>query len=305
MLVAASVAHTDCLSSQYIGFDSRVFAQLIARMPPTGEAVKGFAIAAGIPVVLLKSRLLIFDSAIPRDIPVPEDATGLSVDADEIIRLQRPGEVDILTEWTPRKDTSLEPKGALFDSGRPVLVDAWNEEGVEKFVLRRPGADSFGVAGARGRLRAAFWGDGGLAVIAGRSLYVWRENSDKFVRLAIDKGLEKARSVCLADGGVAVVALGRAVVVITEEDEIVLVGMEARCDSRGGIVYLLDELTGEIWQVGGIEKLGRFHEDERHARNLILQLPRGATENAPAFLEAARIVGCEKARRILEERPSK
>ena len=101
------------------------------------------------------------------------------------------------------------------------------------------------------------------------------------------------------------VALRGAVVVISDEDQIVLVGMNARCDSRAGVVYLVDERTGEIWQVEGIEKLGRLQDDEIHARDLILQLTGGTTENSPAFLEAARIVGCDKARHILDERMPK
>jgi len=294
-----------CDDSHYIGFDSRVSARLLARLPVTRELVTGFAVAGDRPIVLLRDRLLIYGSGLPSEVRLPYTATGLSVDAGGRLRVQHGGAVDLLSDGVLRPDTSVNPAGRLFGSNMPVLLDAFGEEGVQKFVFLRPGADSFGLAGAHGELRAAFWGDAGMAAVVEQSLYVWEDGSKQFVRLAMDRGLARAQSVCLVTAGHAVVALLGILVVVTGEDQIVLAGMAARCDAHNGILYAIDERTGEIWSVAGIEKMGNFHEDERHARSLILGMPANAGENAPAFLEAARIIGCDRARKLFAERTVK
>jgi hypothetical protein len=299
------MAPASCLDSQYIGFDSRVSARLLGRLPFTGAAVAGFGVAGGHPVVLFSDRLLIFESATPREIALPYTATSLSVDSHERIRVQHGDAVDLVTANGVIPDSTFHSGGRLFGSGRPVLMDVYEEHGVQKFLLQRSKDDAFGLAGARGALRCAFWGEAGMAAVVEQSLYVWGDESKELKRLAIDKGLGNARGVCLVAPGRAVVALPRTIVVVSDEDQIVLAGMTARCDARNGTLYLLDERTGEIWSVDGVSKMGSFRDDEQFARSLISNLKPGAGEEAPALLEAARIIGCDLARKLMLERPSR
>src|SRR5581483_11542522 len=155
--VYSLAAVASCMDSQYIGFDSRVTARIIGRLPVTDDLVAGFAVAGGRPVVLLGKRLLIYDSGVPREIALPYPATGLSVDSRERIRIQHGETVDLVTTDTVTTDPEIISKGKLFGSGRPVLLDTYAEDGVQKFILERSKDDIFGLAGARGDFRAAFW----------------------------------------------------------------------------------------------------------------------------------------------------
>ena len=103
----------------------------------------------------------------------------------------------------------------------------------------------------------------------------------------------------------AVVALPNAILSITDEDQIILAGFTARVRFSQGRLYMLDERTGQIWSVSGLQSIGRFQDDERHAFNLLDRVGLDDSETNPRFLEAARIIGCERAQQRLAERPRK
>ena len=293
-------AFAACPDSQYVGFDSRLMARLIARLPPIESALVDFRMVSGEPVVLLRDRLLLYSgSALPREIPVASNASetlGISVDQAGTVRLQRGGQVDIVTAGGLSRDPDFAPEGKLFGSGKPVLLEARKSGRFQNLIFNRGGGDSFAIASLEGDLRAAFWGQAGMAAVVGKSLYVWSENSDDLKRLALDTGLEHARGVCLTGTGRAVVTFLDNVTLVTAEDQIMVVGMRARCDASQDKLYLADDRSGEIWEVSGLEKLGVLKEDERHATDLLKNLPAGSGESSAAYLEAARIIGCERAK---------
>ena len=280
MMLLQLAALGACVDSQYIGFDSRLTTRLIARFPPTESALVDFHMVSGRPVVLLKDRLLLYGgAAVPREIPVTAasagEAFGLSVDQAGKVRLQRGGDVYIITADSLSRDPGFLPEGKLFGSGKPVLLEARKSGRFENLTFNRGSGDTFPIASLEGDLRAAFWGSAGMAAVVGKSLFVWSENSEDLNRLALDTGLERARGVCLTAAGQAVVTLLDSVALVTAEDQIMIVGMRARCDASQGRLYLADDRSGEIWEVSGLEKLGILKEDERHAADLLKGLPSG------------------------------
>jgi tetratricopeptide (TPR) repeat protein len=99
----------------------------------------------------------------------------------------------------------------------------------------------------------------------------------------------------------AVVALTESVLVLTPNGATVLVGMHARCSWDGTSLYLLDESSGLIWQIRGVEKLGTRVGDLAHADELVQSLPPNAANDSPAVLEAARNIGCNEVTRLRSE----
>jgi hypothetical protein len=73
----------------------------------------------------------------------------------------------------------------------------------------------------------------------------------------------------------------------------------ARCRFEDGVLYLLDGQSGWIWSLRGLDQLGTKKGDQAYAISLLKQLPSNANESSVKFQEAARILGCNAARKQL------
>jgi hypothetical protein len=88
-------------------------------------------------------------------------------------------------------------------------------------------------------------------------------------------------------------------VVLIDHGQIsILVGMQALCRFDRGILFMLDKERGLVWAVKGIEKVGPHNNDVTFAKHLLQSTGGGSQSKSPAFLEAARIIGCQKASQI-------
>lgn len=153
----------------------------------------------------------------------------------------------------------------------------------------------------KGTLHAASWNDVGLAAVVDNSLYVWEAGSKNVVRLLTDQGLSAAKDVVLVGHNRAVVSLQATVVLVTDEAMTVVTGMtRARCRFQQDVLYLLDDETGLIWTLCGLNQLGNKKDDHSYAADLLKEAPRdSAAESSVQFREAARIIGCDGAKRQL------
>jgi hypothetical protein len=288
-----------CSRSVYLGFDSRLKPELIGRFPPTKEGVEGFEIVRGKPLVAFPHLLLAYRSDKAVSVIPSDTVLGVTVDAAGHIRLQTGHGIQLLNNAGFEPDTKLSSAvtGQLSNSGNKVFLDATMKDSMVHLVARREDGAALPVANMKGNLRAVSWDEIGLAAVINDSLYVWEAGASQLIRLKSDMSFRAARSVCLVGPERAVVALPNVVVLVTEDAQTPIVGITARCDWAQDALYLLDERAGLIWTVTGLEQLGKKSVDQSYALALLSKLPANVDEKNPRFLEAARILGCEAARK--------
>ena len=301
---AAWCAEASCTESVYQGFDSRLTLDLVGRLPTDRDGIRGFEVARGKPLVAFSHRLLGIESDALVSMPSLDSIEALTVDAAGRPRLQSTRGIQTIGASQLQPDTVLSQvvAGRLFNSGNNVFVDAVTKDRSVQFLARQLDGKSIPIVSAKGELRTASWNAIGLAAIVEETLLVWQAGGRELVRLRTDVGLRSARDACLLGPRRAVVALPHVVVLITDKAQIVLVAFAGRCRWADGVLYLLDERYGLIWSVRGIDKIGNALDDAAYAAMIIRALPKDATEANPRFLEAARILGCEKARRLFADR---
>jgi hypothetical protein len=262
--------------------------------------VVGFEIVRGQPLVALKRQLIGFTDKGINEFAVPDSVKGLSVDRESRLVLQTAA--GFLTEGKngfEADKTMAKIHGRLYGSGSPVFVEVRANQSVLQFLARQQNGAPFLITSMKGTLHAASWNDIGLATVVGNSLYVWQAGAKNVVRLLTDQGLSAAQDVVLVGPNRAVVTLRTTVVLITSETMTVVLGMSmARCRFQHSILYLLDGRTGVIWTLQGLDQLGTRKGDEAYAVDLLKKLPRNADESAVQFQEAARILGCVRAREL-------
>lgn len=297
----APLSPAACRTSVYRGFDSRLAPVLLGRIPaPAAEPIVGFEALHGKALVALPHRLLAVGPGRIFAVPVLPATQGLSFDAGGRIRLQTaagflamdPGGAAAMTRAAV---PGLAPGARLLDSGSDVAVEAVQISGAVEFIALRRDGRRFPIARISGPLRAASWSALGLAAVVGNSLFVWPAGAGKISRLASDRGLEKARDVCLIAADRAVVALPHVVLLVGAPGASVIVGFGGRARWSEGRLYLFDDAEGTVWQVGGLENLAGWQSDQAHARQLVCAGEPAQEAPRTRFLEAARICGCPAA----------
>jgi hypothetical protein len=302
ILMVSSTARllgSSCMVSQYAGFDSRLKVEIAGRIAPSQNKVVGFEIALRTLIAATSDQLSIITAGKLSSFALVR--APLSILTDEGARVSLVDSKGVHSIPDSANSTPLNARGQVFNSGNSTLLDVYSEAGSTRLVLRHYDGSAFGIAKVRGQLRTASWNREGLSAVIGNSLYTWVPGNQQFVRLLTDSALKDARDVCLLSQKRAVLALPNAVLLITDRSQLIIVAFEGRCRWSNDTLYLLDQRTGLIWAVRGVEQLGDPERDEQHARTLIQQLPSGGTGTGvtPLFLEAARILGCDQANALL------
>jgi hypothetical protein len=290
-------AKAPCYQAVYLGFDSRLKTEVIARLPDIKEPIRGFEILHGRPLIALTHQVITIDRGHAVALPVANEIRGISVTSHGQLLVQTSGGVETLgqTDLTTDRVLTSKVSGRLYDSGNAVLMEARAKNDLVQFVAWGPTGNSFLVSTVQGTFHAASWNDVGLAISSGNSLLVWEAGGKTVSRLIADKGLQQTRDLCLLAPTRVVVALQATVVLVTSEAMTVIVAMpSARCRLENGILYLLDGKTGLIWKVSGIEQLGTKEGNRAHAEELIRKIPKDQGANSQQFMEAARIIGCDE-----------
>jgi hypothetical protein len=295
-----------CTDSLFVGFDSRLATELLARLPSSQDPIRGFEIVNGKPVVAFPHRLLAFAPDQLASFPSLDPIEGISADGAGRLRLQSPHKISIVRASQIEPDVSLSgtTAGHLLDSGNPLLLEARSDDQRVRFIARRPDGASLPLMTVPGQFRTASWNRAGLAAVVGDTLLVWPAGARQAVRLASDIGLRSAQDVCLVGPDRAVVTLPHVVLLVTSKTQLVLVGIPALCRWNQGTLFLLDRHSGMIWTVKGMEKLGDPASDAAHANELLRAIPKTAAADDSRFLEAARILGCNKAEALLSSATS-
>jgi tetratricopeptide (TPR) repeat protein len=305
-VVASTTNTVDCQHKLYTGFDSRVKARVLGRLGPGRESVVGFDVVRGTPVVALPHRLVSFRKQ-RINLFVDDDIQGLVSDSSGSLILQvrdSGGSQHSVFKQLGAHGIQVDSKltanvrGTLHGSGTKLFLEAISE-GTQTTLLarRRDGAYTV-MASLKGELRTVSWNNSGLAAVASNTALIWPAGSREIMALAADKGLDGTRDICLIGSDRAVLALNHSVLVLTQNNATVLVGMQARCAWDGTSLYLLDEESGLVWSVRGVEKLGTKIGDLAYAEQLIGSLPSSAPNDSRAALEAARSIGCNEVMRI-------
>jgi tetratricopeptide (TPR) repeat protein len=189
-------------------------------------------------------------------------------------------------------------RGTLHGSGNKLFLEAISDQTQTTLLARRRDGAYTVMTNVKGELRTLSWNKSGLAAVVSNTALIWPTGSKEITALAADTGLEHARDICLTGSERAVLALDDAVLVLTHENATVLVGMQARCAWDGKSLYLLDERSGLIWSVIGVEQLGTSAGDLAYAAELIGSLSPDYPSDNPVALEAARLVGCNEVMRL-------
>ncbi len=133
-----------------------------------------------------------------------------------------------------------------------------------------------------------------MAAIVGDALVMWPTGGHGMSYVARDAGLKAARDVCLVGPNRLVVALSNALVMISDKGRLILGAVSGRVRYDEGTLYVLDERTGLIWTLNGLDAVGIPEKDAAHAANL-LRIGGDASQRRAAFEEAVRIMGCKAA----------
>jgi hypothetical protein len=292
----AATAAPRCEDALFSGIDSRLAPDILGAVPDP-KLMIGFEVFDGVPVVASRDQLLVIGPKGISKIGMTA-VRGISVDARKNVLVQTDRNIEALGEsgLTPENQLTEVIHGHLFDSGAPVLLEVRSKDRVTEFVARRrDGRQSFLIASFAGSVVASSWNKFGLAAIVEDSLYVWNAGSQMVVRLVTDRGLRSAKDVVLVGSDRAIVTLKATVLLVAPETVLIVAAMHlARCRYEDGLLYLVNGQNGLIWALKGLDKLGTKAGDRTHALEL---LKKASGEDSPPFLEAARIIGCDQARK--------
>lgn len=297
----AASSFNSCTNSLYVGFDSRLSSKLLGHLRGSGETIRGFEIVKGKTVVAFAHRVIAFGKGAVATMPSLDPIDAMSVDAMGRLRLQSPHKIQLVGESRMDTDEDLtrQVSGRLFNSGSAVFLEAQTEGEVTHFVARRPDGNALPLIAIEGQLRAASWNREGLAAVVGQTLLLWSTQGKTLRQLASDRGLRSTVDVCMVGPRSAVVSLRHVVLLISDRSQLVLVGFPALCRWENEILYLLDLQHGIVWSIHNLEDLADPRNDDEYATRLVKALHEGAGEDDIRFLEAARILGCDKARNLL------
>jgi hypothetical protein len=295
-----TVLAQQCEQSVYKGLDSRLIPKMLGKLPQQAHEIVGFEVANGRVFVATRNNVYGMKADQYISIPVPSDVAALATDKTGTVIIQTKQDVrkigsdgDLVLD----KEFSKILKGQVLDSGNDSLLDVETNTRAVLFTLRSKNGNRLPLATIPGKFRTASWNAFGLAAVVGNSLYYWPTGGKSLTRLATDTGLGSAESSCIVGDQRVVVGLRSFVVLIDHGQISILVGMQALCRFDKGILFMLDKERGLVWAVKGIEKVGPRKTDEEYAKSLLTKA-HGKSDEEPSFLEAARTLGCQKARTI-------
>jgi hypothetical protein len=194
--------------------------------------------------------------------------------------------------------------GSMSNSGNRLFLDVVEQgNGFEGYV-RTLGGKSLPLVGQQQPLRVITWDNAGLAVVYGTTLLTWDDGARSGRVVANDAGLAKATAACALGNDRAIVGVGHVTVLFSKDSQLILVAGKTRCRTAGQSLILLDEESRIVMKVDGVEQLGSRAADLAFARKMLQALPANTTyESDSHFLEAARILGCQEAERIMSHKP--
>lgn len=290
-----------CAERRFEGFDSRLKATVRVQFPPFGDRVVGFEVVNGKTLLATTNSLVVFDGRRLAKAAFAESVAGLSVDDRETAMVVAGGRRYRIGPNGPVA-LSTASVDAIANSGTAITAEAAVRTGQTRIALRRPDNQLQPLAVLQGALRAVSWNAIGLALVVDRELLAWPSGTQTVRRLATDTGFDRVEDAVLIGADRAVVALSQTLILISPPHRLVLGALKARVRWSEGKLFVLDQRSGQVFELSGIEQIGHGADDVSHARALVTQASAANLEDDWRFLEAARIVGCESARQMARSR---
>lgn len=290
-----------CEAAVYLGFDTRLKAQAIVRFPIDREEVLGFEVKAKRPLLALKDRLIGFDGSKLFLQPVPTTISGLSFDRAGALYVQNANGIGRL-DGKAIKPVTLTMTGRMLNSGTDAFLDIAAVSTQTTLTLRRLDGRVMDLVSAEGAVGAASWSPEGLAAVIGDTLFTWTPGAKALARLWTDSAASRIHDVAVVGDRRVAVATKRSLMLVSQGRALVLGGIGGRVRWSDGLLFVADEQTGIVWQLAGLGKIGDRADDEQYAAALVRVTPAQNAEKHSAFMEAARIIGCDRATALLSRR---
>jgi len=288
-------AGAGCPGPPFEGLDGRLAARTVAVVPLAGGSVKGFEVRAGNPVVAFERSVWATDG---RRAVLVETRTGI----DDVALASPLGVVlragtDVF-RLTPRGLVPFTPLhrrivGTLHGSGAEGFLEVVRGDRVTSFVLRAGDGAARPLVKASGTVQAAAWNDQGLVAVVDDRVLVHDGRTGDLVQIAQSPLVRDVFDVTLVGHRRAILATPKAVILVSDAGAMILVVARARPRFSDATLYLLDERTGLLVAISGLDAVGRVDADQAYARSLLVDAPAGDR----SFAEAVRIVGCDRALR--------
>lgn len=291
---ASSDAQEHC-GPPYRGFDSRLSPKVVGRLPVSESEVRGFEMVGGNAVVALSDRLVAFRDDISVEVDIPSAPVAIFTGRAGDLWLQTAGGVLLVGQAGPVPSSGA-ISGRLLASGSDLTLRVVESSGRTALLVHARDGSEFELADYELPLRAASWGPEGLTAVVGDRLVTWKSGAPDMKVWLSHPSLTEAHDVCRLGDGHAIVTLAHQVLhVSTETVSGIVAGFPARCRFAGSDLFLLDEQSGLVWRVGGVDKLGSAKADEAHAEALLRGSDSAQSETF-RLPEAARLIGCNAAR---------
>ena len=283
----------------FLGFDSRMSVRAVARVP-VNRRMTAFEVYGGKLFLGLGSEFVAVGSGNEEPEPPVSISSGapirnLMVDSSGGIWIDNGAGVRSLGPTGPRRSvllTELAKQAWVTNSGGSSFLAVGQKNGVTRFSAISLTGERQAITSIPGRPSAVSWNGMGLAAVVGPNLVIWEAGSDKLVRLLTDEALLEAEDVCLIPNRRAVVSLKNLTVVVSGESRVVVAGFRSRPRYADGRLFLADAESNVVWEVGLPATLGMRDADAAHAKALLAGVDAATVPKNPAFLEAARILGC-------------
>lgn len=275
------------------GFDSRLEVRRVG-VVDSAEKIVGFEWTYDGVVAAENHRLLKFEGEAARALVSLAPIKSLAKnDTDELfVTLGSTG-------------VSAVESGALVPV--PFPGPGWIASGNERFLeltgtpgallLHRADGNSEALFTVEHAVRAISWGGAGLALLSAGRLVTWSDGAPEPSVWPESDILSRARDACLLADDRVLLALDDIVVLLGSDSPLIVVAMRARLRCAGDRAVLLDDRTGELWEVSGLDGLGHAYSDLEHAEALLRRSPKPRDQDV---LEAARIIGCDGVRENLQ-----
>jgi hypothetical protein len=303
MLVGATRAQNSCADTLFRGLDSRLKADLLGRVPVGRDPVVGFEIVHGKGIIAYPLRIVGVGGSGAVSIASPDVINAIAVDSsDELIVQTEKGIRRVNREGALSRDPRLTAAvhGKLLGSGTLSLLDVAKSPSTVSFTAVKVDGSRLPIVSAEGEFRTANWTQDGLATVVSSNLLFWPKGGAQLLRVVSDTGLRGARDLCVVGAQQVVAALNDVLILVTPENRLILAGMRARCRWSKGALFILDEKSGYVWRATGLEQLGSRESDEAYAVGVLQKRP---TQTSAEFMEAARILGCQRATQVASSLP--
>jgi hypothetical protein len=294
----ASNAAASCSAHFFRGFDSRLHARQLARIDTVKDAVTGFALFHGTPVLSYAHRLLLFNqdgtaAAMPSFKPLNGILTSLDqlrmVGADGLLQFG-----DRTLEASPQPGYIKTARYAQSATRYPLMA-VEHGTNTEFSALTNKG-ETLPLIAIQGQMHAMSWTPSGFAAIVDNTLITLSSNEAKAWVSPPDPALKSTTSLCMVGKSRALVMLPQTAVLYDNGRRTILATVNhGRCAWDGAQLAIFEAGTGILWQIDNLDAAGNPDQTRIFLQQLAATAHSSDAAGERAYSELARFVGFDKA----------